>query len=439
MATTSHRTDQAPAHIRRLSEQVAEAAADPRYARLKDMWTQHHGLKKVSKPPVYVGLYVFPDFYSVIWQELISPGTLVSRDPLERDVEIQLRQRLYKHEHIPDDDVLLPIVWVKAVPTESGDKSVGRVGSVQLSGHTDGSEAARLWGLPFLTQTTDTAGGAYKVDPVVKAERDIHNLLRPAFAVDQEKTDLHVERAEELVDGLLDVKVVTDEVGFAPSETVVSLMGIESILYGVIDNPDFVHMMMEIVTDGTIEYHRQREEAGAVEIEQTWGYRAHYEELALGQSLHHLANGWLNVSAQSLCGLSPAMYAEFLQPYHASLTAAFGDTKVYYHACEPITKKIPVIRELPNLRRLHISPWTDLEVAVEQVGENIELETEVHTADTIFVHTSEEMRKSLGRLLDVAGHRVMDVNLTALETVGENPSVLTTWAQIAQEVTAKYS
>jgi hypothetical protein len=42
-------------------------------------------------------------------------------------------------------------------------------------------------------------------------------------------------------------------------------------------------------------------------------------------------------------------------------------------------------------------------------------------------------------LLDIAGHRVMDINLTALETTGGNPSVLTTWTQIAQGVTAGYS
>lgn len=439
MATTSLKKTGTSAVIRRLAEQVAEAAAEARYARLKDMWTRHHNLEKVSKPPVYVGLYVHSNFYTVIWQELIPSDTIVSEDPLERDVEIQLRQRLYKHQHIPDDDVLLPTVWVKAVPLRTDQSAVGQQQATQFSEHVDGTAAARLWGLPFLTQTTAKVGGAYKVEPVIKTEEDMAKLLRPAFAVDQKATSIRVERVTELVDGLLDVKVASDEVGFAPAETVTSLMGIEPILFGVIDRPDFIHRMMDIVTDGTIEYHRQREAAGGVEVEQTWSYRAHYEELPPGANPNLLSNGWLNIAAQSLCGLSPAMNAEFLQPYHAKLASAFGDAKVYYHACEPITKKIPVIRELPNLRRLHISPWTDLEVAVDQVGENIVLETEAHTADTIFVNTPEQMRESVERLLDIAGHRVMDVNLTALETVGGNPSVLTKWAQIAQEATAKYS
>ena len=39
----------------------------------------------------------------------------------------------------------------------------------------------------------------------------------------------------------------------------------------------------------------------------------------------------------------------------------------------------------------------------------------------------------------IAGECVLDVNLIAIETVNGDPSVLTTWAQIAQDVTARHA
>ena len=440
MTSETRARTQGPARVEQLVERVLEAAAEPRYARLKDMWTRHHRLEKVEKAPVFVGIYVVAGNYSLVWQELIPPETLVSQDPLEREIEIQLRQKLYKHDHIPDDDVLLPTVWVRPARPGSALQPApeGRTMSA-FSEHTEGKDAARLWGLPLLVHETDEPGGAYKVAPVVHSEADMARLRHPRYEVDRNATRERLERATEFVGGRLPVRLVTDEVGFCPSETVVSLMGIEPILYGVIDRPEFIHRMMDFVTAGTVAYHQEREAAGGVEAESSWYYRAHYEELPAGADPRRLEQSWATISAQSLCGLSPAMYAEFLQPYHARMADMIGDRRVYYHACEDITAKIPIIKELPNLGRVHISPWTNLEAAVQELGGKVVLETDAHPADTIFVHTPAQMRSALERIMDTAGHCVMDINLTAIETVNGDPSVLTTWAEIAQEVTERYA
>ena len=435
-----------PAYFQGLVERVEEAAHDKIYAERKEMWTRHHRLEHVAKAPVYVGLYIIPGDYSVVWQQLIPPDTLVSQDTIERDIELQLRKRLYKHDHIPDDDVLLPTVWIRPVRSRA---PVGGVDTAQRvphvtppsydAEHGEGADAARLWGMPFELNRPDDPGGAYKVAPVLTSEADLAHLHHPAYDVDLEETRLLVERVTELVDGRLAVKTVSDEVGFQTSETLVSLMGIEAVLYGVIDRPGFIHQMMEYITEGTIAYHQAREAAGGVEAESSWFYRARYEELPPEVNPHQLRNSWVTLSAQSLCGLSPAMYAEFLQPYHARLVEVLGFDRVYYHACEDITKKIPIIRELPNLRRIQISPWTDLEVAVEQLGRTLVLETEAHTGDTVFVHTPDQMREAVERILAIAGDCLIDVQLISIQTVGSNPGVLTTWAQVAQEVTARHT
>jgi hypothetical protein len=257
--------------------------------------------------------------------------------------------------------------------------------------------------------------------------------------VDERATALLVERVTELTGGRLPVKLATDELGASPSETLVSLMGMEALYYLVLDQPGFVHRMMDFVTEGYLSYHREREAAGAVDAEGTWGFRTHYEELPPGTGHDRLASCWWYISAQSMAGLSPAMYAEFLQPYHERLSLALAHGRVYYHGCEDLAKKIPIIKNLPNLRRFHVSPWTDLESAVEQLGNDFVLELHMSYADVLYVMTPDQIRQRLTEMLEVAGACIVDINMGDIETVEGNPDVLTNWARIAQEVTHRYS
>lgn len=73
--------------------QAREACAEPRYAELKSMWTQQNRLQKVAKIPVFIHLH---RGYTRTWREIIPPGVLVSTDPLERDIELQLRQKIFR-------------------------------------------------------------------------------------------------------------------------------------------------------------------------------------------------------------------------------------------------------------------------------------------------------------------------------------------------------
>jgi hypothetical protein len=47
------------------------------------------------------------------------------------------------------------------------------------------------------------------------------------------------------------------------------------------------------------------------------------------------------------------------------------------------------------------------------------------------------MRKALERIVSVAGDCILDINLSDVETVNGNPSVLGNWVRIAQEVVSR--
>jgi hypothetical protein len=422
----------APSHFDSLIAGVEEATADSRYEQRKESWTRHNRLEKVAKVPVNVHLHAG---YPPIWQELLPESEIVSQEALERSIEIQLRQKLFRHEHIPDDHVLLPTIWINPVRPAANSSADSGPQSFNIES-TDGRGEARLWGLPFLRENSGATGGAYRVDPVIRSEDDLSGLHHPRYEVDASATVELCERANALVGGRLPVKVATDEVKGSPSEVMIAFMGIEEVMIDLIDRPNLIHRLMDFITDGSIAYQLEREAAGAVEAEETWSFRSNYEVLPEDADPHRLKNSWAYVSAQSLSLISPGMYEEFLQPYHARLTENYGHGRVYYHGCEDLTLKIPIIRRLPNLRRFHVSAWTDLEAAVAQLQRDFVLETCVHTPNTMLIETPDEWRTALKRIMSIAGDAIIDINITDIETVAGEPSKLTQWSQIAQEVTA---
>ena len=67
------------------------------------------------------------------------------------------------------------------------------------------------------------------------------------------------------------------------------------------------------------------------------------------------------------------------------------------------------------------------------------LETHVSNAETLYIHTRDQMREALTRIVRIAGDCIIDINLGDIETVRGNPSVLTDWARAAQEVTSRHA
>jgi hypothetical protein len=405
-----------------LADQLIEACADPRYAERKAMWTRHQHLEKVEKAPVHVHLPVVGG-YSTVWQEIIAPEDLIYKEGLARSIELQMRQRLYKHEMIPDDDVILPCLSVSAVyktPTEE------------------------RWGVKLErreAEMSSAAGGAYKPIPFVQSEADLDRLRYPEVDIDFEETQRRVEQAQELVDGKLPVIVSGDNIGASPFEILVRWRGMDQLLFDFVDNPGLVHRMMDFATTGTEKVLKEVDRLKLFNVPGSWlGCRVHYEEVgpeALQQSVG-IDKAWVYISAQSAASIGPAMFDEFLQPYHDRLARLYTPGRIYFHGCEDLTHKYRVIKKTPGLRRFHVSPWSNFAVLGPEIGRDCVIEKHVHPADNILNFTEEQMRAELVELMEIGADLIMDINLSDIHTVGGRPERLAIWARVAQEVTQEY-
>ena len=399
--------------LRDLAQQVAEACANPRYTQLRAMWTRHNRLEKVEKIPVSVHLHRGD---TRTWRELIPPAQLVLQDPFARNLELQLRQKLFRHREIPDDDVLLPTLWLDAVRPSGED---------------------RLWGVPLRRAVPSDPKGAYTFVPIVGDEADLGRLQYPRYEIDAPATRRLVDRARELVGDLLPVKLWTDQVRESPGERIIDFLGWDGFLYGLVERPKLIHAMMEFLTEGMTRYQRDRERQGAVDAEASWLWRVHYEELPAEEPPHLLRSCWAYIAAQATGTISPAMYAEFIHPYNVRMVELFGPHRIYYHGCEDLTSKLEILASLPGLRRFDVGAWTDLAACVRTFERRVVLEVQVHPGETLLVHDPAEMRKALEGIVSVAGDCIFDINLSDVETVNGNPNVLGEWARLAQEVVTK--
>ena len=393
-----------------LADEVLAVADSPEHVGRRALWRSLHELH----PPRALVSYAM---YAHVWErEIADPALFVHSAGLERAIETQLRARLWKARHIPDDEPLLPTVWL-GMPRPPRDD--------------------RLWGVPLRSARTDPRG-AYKPFPPIRRQADIARLHAPIYEEVPGAGRHLICAGTELVGGKLPVKLHTDEIHYGPFEWAVRMRGMDNLLLDVVDRPEMVHELMGFVTDGMVAYHREREAAGAVDSEASWGFHMCWDDPHEGPGMpatgRRLADCWAYVHAQSAASLSPAMYEQYIQPYNERIASLFG--RIYYHGCEDLSRKCRIIGRLPGLRLFHVGPWTPVEPVVECFGDSVALEVHSHPTNVLFAWTAEEVRGDLARRHAAAGDAPHVLKLCDIETVGDDADRLRVWTEAAREVAA---
>ena len=389
--------------LKALAEEVSELASSPEHATRRRLWANFHALRAPRTLVNYA-------MYTYVWARDIAPeGSIRHAGPgLARDIEIQLRARLWKAANIPDDEPLMPTIWLPCP-------------------HPPGED--RLWGVALPARQTDDLG-SYKPIPPLKEETDLGWLRFPSYEEDSVRRNQLEDEARELTGGLLPVKSHTDELHFGPFEWAVRMRGMDNLLLDVYDRPAFVHALMDFITQGMVRYHLAREAAGGVDAESSWGFHMYYDDAPPGLE-NRLEGCWAYVHAQSSASFSPAMYEEFVQPYNARLAELFG--KIYYHGCEDLSAKAHIIKALPHLRLFHVSPWTPLGPVTECLGGSFALEVHSHPTNVLYVYDLSQVRQELReRHAGAAGIQHV-LKLCDVETVQDHGQRLKEWAREARE------
>jgi hypothetical protein len=121
--------------------------------------------------------------------------------------------------------------------------------------------------------------------------------------------------------------------------------------------------------------------------------------------------------------------------YQYDIMKPFG--LVAYGCCEDLSLKIDVIRRLPNLRRIAVSPMANVAKCAEAIGSDYVSSYRPSPADMVsYDFDPERVRRITKRDLETlkANDCHVDITLKDVETVQGDPSRVREWVRLTREV-----
>ncbi|MDX1357443.1 MAG: hypothetical protein R3232_01290 [Clostridia bacterium] len=205
--------------------------------------------------------------------------------------------------------------------------------------------------------------------PIQDLKEDFHVLRKSVYSYDNKATMEHYEFVQDLLGDILDVRITNNSLLWFMSFTAraVNIMGLERLMYSIIDYPEETEMLFDFILEDSFEYMDWQEENGLLTLDNgntragsgSYGFT---DELPTDDCRKTgrvtTRDIWGNMNSQESVGLSPSMYEEFIFPIFKKAAERFG--LVYYGCCEPVHEIWEsCISKLPNLRKVSISPWCD--------------------------------------------------------------------------------
>ena len=409
--------------IRDLARKVAEIAADPVNDVRRDMWKRLNRLERV-RPLIQIQAIDWN-----IWEELVPRDQLRTTDKCSRMEELELRKRIFAWENLHDDRVTDDVITCPIV--------------------INGDIVATGFGVSSDLEMPEDPSGAYAIHPVIFEEEDLDMIqTEPKVSVDWEKTDRRYDQLCDLYDGILQVeKRGPDFFWFCPMDWFIQWRGIEQMFVDLLERPEWIHVALERITVGYLSYIEQLEQLNVLSASNGntrlgsggYGWTDELPQPDFSGEHVRLKDMWARASTQIFTeGVSPEMHDTFAIQYEGRVLQRFGLS--CYGCCEPLDMKMHVVRKIGNLRRVSMSPWVDIDRAVEAVGRDYVF-THKPNPTIVSMHSWDPdlARQQLAEALQKTRDNVVEVTLQDLHTLHGEPHRLTEWSRMAQELAQEYA
>lgn len=249
-----------------------------------------------------------------------------------------------------------------------------------------------------------------------------------------------VERLHDAIGDILDINVDRAPLlwGFSAdiSTTLAALRGLEQMMLDMYEAPGELHKLLAFMRDGVLANQTRAEEAGDLTLtcghNQAAPYAMELESPHCNSGPRKRSDLWGFAAAQEFTLVSPQHHEEFLFQYQMPIMEPFG--LVHYGCCEDLTRKIDMLRKLPNLRSIAVTPRADVRACAEQIGADYVISWRPNPTDMVCAGWDEDrIRRIIRHGLDVCGDGIMHVNLKDIETVQHEPGRLARWVRVVRD------
>jgi hypothetical protein len=391
--------------LRDLAKEVAEIAALPVMAERKRLWYLHNSLKQ-ERPMVLI----FPEGS---WQELLPPAALQCEGERARQIEYALRQRIYGFRHFQSDNVVEDI-WQVHI-------------AVRLSS----------WGLTSRRHNSPGERGAWAFDPVILEPSDLKKLVVPEVSIDEAATERALAEAQELFGDILKVRLVgVNHISFHLMAQYTAWRGLEQVMLDMYENPGMLHDAMAFLEEAHRSIVKQYVDLNVLSLNNDNTYHSsggvgYTDELPKpGFHPNHVrpCDMWASAEAQEMAQVSPEMHDEFILAYEKRLLAPFGLNG--YGCCEDLTRKLPLVFTIPNLRRVSISPFADVEACAAQIGNRCIFSWKPHPSHLVGAFDPARIRDYVAHGIKATRGCTLEIILKDTHTCEHRPERFDQWSDI---------
>lgn len=308
----------------------------------RKFWTAHNDLK-ADRPPIHIELWTFE-------KDLLPP--LRCESPPGREMELTILREMTNHERIGDDRVVrdfFPVEW---------------------------KTWFRHFNLTVEQEHPEDGGVGHQfIHHIKDFPADFEKLGPSARGIDREATQTWKDLVNETIGDILPARMIMNSLEGSLSLRAVHLMGMEAMIFAIMDHPDQFHAFMDRITDDLIAFYKWMEAENLLILNNSdnylgqgsFGYCSELPRREIpenGQVL--LSDLWMIMESQETVSISPQMFKEFFHPCYMKLARESG--MISYGCCEPVhTLWDDCISQYPNVRKVSISPWCDQDFMGERL------------------------------------------------------------------------
>ncbi len=399
--------------LRRVATEYRELCESPVNTERRRLWYLHNALQG-ERPMVLAE----PGGVMKEWGPTVP--ALECTEEWARGQEWQLRARMHHFHDIADDATLEPTLNVR------WKVNVSNYG-VQEEKH--------------IPQTDGGTLGAIHWDPPLKdLSRDFDKLTPQTYSVDREGTIAERDYLAGIYDGILDVRIRgpfwwTQGLTWAA----IRLIGLEPLMLFMYDDPQGLHRLMGFLRDQHLAFSQWCEDEGLLTLNNENDYvgsggLGYTRELPAPDftGTVRMKDLWLLSESQETVGVGPELFEEFIFPYQLAIMEKYGLT--YYGCCEPIHSRWHVLKRIPNLRTVSISPWCDEARMAAELGRRyVYARKPKPTLISTERFDESAIRADIRHTLDTARGCEIEFAMKDVHTLNGDPKRLGRWVRICRE------
>lgn len=400
--------------LRRLADEMARIAALPIHRENARLWGKLNDMQS-ERPMVWIN--------EIPWHEMNVDDelTVQAEHPWAQDQERELRRTIYQWRHMPGDMIVDEFL---ACPLAIHSTDFGIIENVDIVKTDDAS---------------DIVSRHFKVQ--IRDFDDLKKIKMPKITHNVAATEFRYQAMCRIYEDIMPVrKVGQTHIWFTPWDYLIRWWGIQEAMIDMIERPELVHAAVERMVDAWMVELDQFVEQNLLSLDcgntrigsGGYGYTSRLPGADYDPNHVKPHNMWGCSNAQIFSEVSPRMHWEFAMEHDLRWLSRWGMT--YYGCCEPLDRKADILKRIPNLRKVSVSPWCNTQRAVEMIGPHWVVSRKPNSA--IFADerwNPDRARREIREFLNAAHGCHVELIMKDISTVQREPQRLWEWAAIAAE------